>query len=64
MLKHLSTLDKYGFIMPREINDADGIVIRALETGWHIMSDIFNFTKITNLSLEQIIVETRVDLLD
>jgi DNA-binding transcriptional ArsR family regulator len=65
--EHLNILDKHGIIMegdPYDFNGQSGVVFRTLPSGWPIYEDLKGFASKTQVTLTELLVDLRFNLLD
>ena len=66
LIKHFEMLQMYGFLSYIQYDDYENPIcfIKNLLSGWNFWSDLKQFTSITTMSLEEIIVNLKFKLLD
>lgn len=65
--EHMNILDKHGIIMkgdPCDFNGQSGVVFRTLPSGWPIYEDLKEFASKTQVTLTELLVDLRFNLLD
>lgn len=65
--EHLSILDKHEIIMegdPYDFNGQSAVAFRTLPSGWPIYEDLKGFASKTQVTLTELLVDLRFDLLD
>jgi len=65
--EYIGILDRLGVIMegdPDDFNGNEGFVFRKTPSGWLVVEDLKEFTKKSDVTLTQLLVELRFDLMD
>ena len=64
---HLNILDKHGVLMEGgsyDFNGQAGVAFRAMPSGWPIAQDIKEFSDKNSVTLSELLVDLRFNLLD